>query len=158
MQTSTLDLFSPLVHEEDLTPDCGIETDDICNEIQAAVRGWGCDKNKLISSLGSTMSEDRFKISLRYNEMFDKRLKDVLQKETSGDFGTAMKYLSLNPVQAECAMIKDACKGIGSNATIVSASCPYHLRKVFKSSLTHSHTCVSFLMRTVAVLNFMWEE
>ncbi len=120
MQTSTLDLFSPLVHEEDLTPDCGIEIDDVCNEIRAAVKGWGCDKCKLISSLGSTMPEDRLKISLRYKEIFDKKLKDVIQQETSGDFGTCMKYLSLNPVQAECSMIKDACKGIGSNATIVS--------------------------------------
>ena len=111
----SINIYPDLVHEEDLTPDCGVEIDAVCEEIHGAVEGWGADKSRLVASLGSTTLEDRLKISLRYNDMFDKTLKSVMKKEVSGDFGTAMKYLSLSPVEAECAMIKDACKGMGSH-------------------------------------------
>lgn len=115
----TINIYPDLMHEEDLTPDCGVEIDEICQEIHDAVKGWGADRGRLISSLGDTTPEDRLKISIRYQDMFDKDLKDVIREETSGDFGVAMKYLALDPVQAECSMIKDACKGVGSHATIL---------------------------------------
>ena len=108
-------LYPDIAHEQDLTPDCGVEIDAICEEIREACKGWGCDTSRLITSLGSTSPEDRLKIALRYQEMYDKTLKSVMKKEVSGDFGTLMKYLSLSPAEAECAMLKDACKGVGSH-------------------------------------------
>uniref|UniRef100_A0A7S3VEQ1 Annexin n=1 Tax=Chaetoceros debilis TaxID=122233 RepID=A0A7S3VEQ1_9STRA len=115
----SIDIYPELMFEEDLTPDCGVEIDDVCEQIKTAVKGWGSDEGGLIDALGSTTPEDRLKIAIRYKDIYDKELKDVLKKETSGDFGQAMKYLSLDPVRAECAMIKDACKGIGSHATLL---------------------------------------
>jgi hypothetical protein len=115
----SMNIFPDLMHEEDLTPDCGVEIDSVCEEIHSAVKGWGSDKARLISILGSTIPEDRLKISLRYKDIYEKNLKDVMKKELSGDFGTAMKYLSLSPVEAECAMIKDACKGLGSHQVVL---------------------------------------
>jgi|AntRauTorckE5430_2_1112549.scaffolds.fasta_scaffold10745_2 annexin A13 len=115
----SINIYPDLTHEEDLTPDCGVEFDSVCEEIRSAVKGFGCDKSKLIKTLGSTTPEDRLKITLRYKDIYEKDLKDVIKKEVSGDFGTAMKYLALPPVEAECQMIKHACKGVGSHQTVL---------------------------------------
>jgi hypothetical protein len=115
----SINIYPDLMHMEDLTPDCGVEIDAVCEEIHEAVKGWGSDKSRLIAALGTTTPEDRLKISLRYKDLYEKDLKGVMKKEVSGDFGIAMKYLALSPVYAECAMIKDACKGVGSHATVL---------------------------------------
>jgi hypothetical protein len=119
LPVTTINIYPDLMHEEDLTPDCGVEIDAIVEEIHAAVEGWGCDKSRLVAALGSTLPEDRLKIALRYKDLHEKNLKDVMKKELSGDLGTAMKYLALTPVEAECAMIKAACKGIGAHRAIL---------------------------------------
>eukprot|EP00557_Chaetoceros_sp_GSL56_P007246 CAMPEP_0176490074 /NCGR_PEP_ID=MMETSP0200_2-20121128/7663_1 /TAXON_ID=947934 /ORGANISM="Chaetoceros sp., Strain GSL56" /LENGTH=59 /DNA_ID=CAMNT_0017887329 /DNA_START=52 /DNA_END=227 /DNA_ORIENTATION=- len=49
----SINIFPDLMHEEDLTPDCGVEIDSICEEIHSAVKGWGSDKARLIAALGS---------------------------------------------------------------------------------------------------------
>jgi len=92
-EEETIRIYPELVHEEDLTPDCGVEIDEIVEEIHAAVDGWGSDKGRLISSLGSTTPEDRLKIAVRYKDIHDKDLVDVIKKETGGDFGDAMKFI-----------------------------------------------------------------
>lgn len=115
----SIDIYPELCHEEDLTPDCGVEVDGICQGIHDAVDGWGASKKGLIEALGKTVPEERLKVSLRYKDMFEKDLYKVMKSEVSGDFGKCMKYLSLNPVEAECAMIKDACKGVGSDKPIL---------------------------------------
>lgn len=118
-EVKSIDLYPELIHEEDLTPDCGVEIDETCEKIHKACKGWGTDEDALIEALGNTIPEDRLKISLRYGDIYDKSLKSVMKKEVGGDFGKAMKYLALNPVEAECKMIKDACKGIGSQKKIL---------------------------------------
>lgn len=115
----SINIYPDLVHEEDLTPDCGVEIDATCEEINNAMEGWGCDKKRLVAALGSTTPEDRLKIALRYKDIYETNLKTVVKKEIGGDVGTAIKYLALSPVEAECAMIKDACKGIGSHKVII---------------------------------------
>ena len=50
----SIDIFPELVYEEDLTPDCGVEIDEICEKIHKACKGWGCDKKALIEALGET--------------------------------------------------------------------------------------------------------
>ena len=60
--------------------------------------------------------ETRCKVTIRYKEMFDKELKDVMKSECGNrDFGTALQFLAVDPVSAECAMIQKACKGAGTN-------------------------------------------
>lgn len=60
-------------------------------------------------------------IPVKYKEIYDKSLKEKMQKECSGDFGAALKYLAVDPVTAECAMIKKACDGIGTNEQLLSS-------------------------------------
>merc|ERR1712038_995615 len=117
----TIRIYPELCHEEDLTPDCGVEIDETVEEIHGAMKGWGSDKGRLIASLGSTTPEDRVKIAIRYKDTYDKDLVDAIDDETGGDFGEAMEFLAMDPVQAECKMIKKSCKGIGSDATLLSS-------------------------------------
>lgn len=63
--------------------------------------------------------EDRCKVSLRYKEVYGKELKDVLARECRGDFGTALQFLAVPLDVAECDMIKKACKGVGTDETLV---------------------------------------
>ena len=68
----------------------------------------------LLEAIGATTPEERFKIALRYKDLFEEDLKDVMESETSGDFGLALKMCSFGPAEAECYMIHRACKGLGS--------------------------------------------
>jgi hypothetical protein len=62
---------------------------------------------------------ERWKLSKRYEELFDKKLSDLMKKEFSGDFGFAMKCLALPLDEAECYMLKKATDGIGCSVKIV---------------------------------------
>lgn len=115
----SMNIYPDLVHEEDLTPDCGVEIDELCENIHKACKGFGTDEDSLIENLGKTTPEDRLKITLRYEDIYNKTLKSLMKSEASGSFGKVLKYLSFDPVEAECAMIKDACKGLGSNKTVL---------------------------------------
>lgn len=114
-------IFPEIVYDEDLTPDCGTEIDEACETIYEACKGWGTDEGTLIDALGGTTPEERLKISLRYEDIYEKSLKSTMKSEVGGNFGKVLKYLSLGPVEAECAMIKDACKGMGSHKTLLSS-------------------------------------
>jgi annexin A7/11 len=65
--------------------------------------------------MGSQSPETRCKVHLRYKEMFDKDLADLMKSEAGRKpFGQALQLLAVDPVMAECMMIKMACKGIGT--------------------------------------------
>ena len=62
--------------------------------------------------MGSQSPDDRVKVHLRYKQMFEKDLKEVVESECGHKaFGSALKYLSVAPDMAECDMMRDACKG-----------------------------------------------
>jgi len=116
----TISLYPTEIYDEDLTIDCGIEIDDICSEIHEACKGWGKDSKRLIKALGATTSEERKKISTRYPEIYAKELRKVMKDECgNSDFGVAMQFLALGPVEAECYMIKKAVDGWGSDKLLL---------------------------------------
>mmetsp|Transcript_18165 Transcript_18165/g.27242 ORF Transcript_18165/g.27242 Transcript_18165/m.27242 type:complete len:340 (+) Transcript_18165:118-1137(+) len=115
----TLSLYPTEIYDEDLTIDCGIEIDDICSEIHEACKGWGKDTKRLIKALGDTTSEERKKISIRYPEIYSKDLRKLMKDECSGDFGLAMQFLAVGPVEAECYMIKYAVDGWGADKLLL---------------------------------------
>lgn len=105
----------------DLSPDVGFgsDIDDVCQEIEDATKGWGANKQKVIDALATKDATERTKISLRYKELHGKKLVDLMKKEFSGDFGTCLEFLALPPDEMECAMIRKACKGVGSHAKVL---------------------------------------
>jgi hypothetical protein len=117
----TISLYPALAFEEDLTPDvAGSEIEEKCNAIQAACKGWGTDEDALVEAVGSTTAEDRMKIAIKFKDMFDQDLKTLMKKECGkGNFGLALQYLAVSPVEAECEMIKKALDGLGTNETLL---------------------------------------
>lgn len=79
-----------------------------------------CTHRRLLKVMGSLNGEERCMIPLRYKEIYDKDLRDVMKKECgNSDFGTALQLLAVPPPQADCALIDKACKGIGTNELLL---------------------------------------
>jgi hypothetical protein len=67
----------------------------------------------LVAVLGKLTPEQRCYVHIRYEQMFETSLPELLKKEVGGRraFGKTLHYLSVNPVMADCAIIHDACTG-----------------------------------------------
>lgn len=117
----TIDLYPEIVKEDDLSPDVGFgpDIDEDCEIILEATKGWGADADQCIAALGAKDATDRWKLSRRYKELYDKNLADLMRKEFSGDFGMAMKMLSMPIDEAECYMLKKGMDGIGCNVKVI---------------------------------------
>lgn len=90
----------------DLTPEFGPEVDDLCQEIHAACAGFGTDEDRLLKAVGGMTPEMRCKVPLRYKEIYGKDLKKVMKSECGNrDFGKALQFLAVTPVEMECDMI-----------------------------------------------------
>ena len=64
--------------------------------------------------------EDQCMVPIRYKDLFEKELVDVMKSECGKkDFGTALQFLAVNPVEAECMMIDKASKGLGTNELLL---------------------------------------
>jgi len=116
----TISLYPMEMYDEDLTPDCGVEIDEKCEEIYEACKGWGTSEKRLIEAIGNTSGEERKLIALRYEEMHDKNLRKVMKSECGNShFGEALQYLALGPVETECRMLKKAVDGLGANKVMM---------------------------------------
>jgi hypothetical protein len=71
--------------------------------------------------MGSMSAETRCKVPIKYKEMFNKELKDVMKSECGKkDFGTALQILAQPPDAAEAGMIHRACSGVGTNELLLA--------------------------------------
>jgi hypothetical protein len=106
---------------QDLAPAQGFgsEIDEACEEIHAATKGWGANKQKVIDALATKDSTERAKLAIRYKELHNVQLSELMKKEFSGHFGLALKFLALPPNEAEAAMLRNATAKIGASVNIV---------------------------------------
>jgi hypothetical protein len=66
----------------------------------------------LLKAMTGMTPDQRMFIGRRFEQMFNKDLEKLMKSECGNRaFGTALQYLALDPVSAECEMIKDATKG-----------------------------------------------
>jgi hypothetical protein len=83
--------------------------------------GGCCCRRQLIKAIGATSPDERCLIPARYKTLFGKKLLDVMKSECGKkDFGTAIQFLAVDPVEAECMMINKACKGAGTDELLLS--------------------------------------
>jgi hypothetical protein len=70
----------------------------------------------LIKALAGLTPEERAKVAVRYKETHAKDLKAIMKSECGNrDFGAALQFLVVPSDEAECDMIKKACKGLGTD-------------------------------------------
>ena len=75
----------------------------------------------MIEKLASLDPTGRYKLALRYKELYSSHLHELMKKEFSGDFGLCMQFLAMPSHEAECAMLKKATDGIGASANVIYA-------------------------------------
>jgi hypothetical protein len=89
--------------------------------VSVASLGTGCSRRQLIKAIGATSPDERCLIPARYKTLFGKKLLDVMKSECGKkDFGTAIQFLAVDPVEAECMMIDKACKGAGTDELLLA--------------------------------------
>lgn len=84
-----------------------------------ATKGWGANAQKVIDALANKDANERWKLSRRYKELFDKPLDELMKKEFKGDFKFGMTCLAMPLDEAECYMLKKATDGVGCNIAVV---------------------------------------
>jgi hypothetical protein len=117
-------LYPDIILQNDLSPDhFGSTVDDLCQEIVDATSGWGANKQKVIDAIATQDATIRTQMSIRFAELHKGEklptLREVMKKEFSGNFGTALQLLALPLHEAECYMLKKATQGIGASTNIV---------------------------------------
>jgi hypothetical protein len=71
--------------------------------------------------MGSMNAETRCMVAIKYKQMFEKELKDVMRSECGKkDFGTALQFLAQPPDAAEAGMVHKACSGVGTNELLLA--------------------------------------
>jgi hypothetical protein len=71
--------------------------------------------------MGSMNAETRCMVPIKYKEIYGKELKAVMKSECgSRVFGAALQFLAVPPDEADCDMIKRACKGMGTDELLLS--------------------------------------
>ena len=95
------------------------EIDTYVETIRNATKGFGTDEDALIQTLGSKDIHERYLIAYRYKETYNQDLKDLMNKETSGNFGVLIKLLALPIPDAEAKIINMATKGMGTNEKLL---------------------------------------
>lgn len=71
--------------------------------------------------MASQSPETRCKVHLRYKQLYDKELTDVIKSECGKRaFGQVLQFLATDPLTAECMMINKACSGIGTKEFLLT--------------------------------------
>jgi annexin A7/11 len=113
----TVPLYPQIIYKGDLSPAAaGSVVDQKIKDINEACKGFGTDEIRLIKVLGNCSLRQRALIAAKYEDVYGKDLKTVMKKECGkGDFGIALQLLSVPADEAECDIIKLACKGAGTD-------------------------------------------
>lgn len=73
----------------------------------------------MIDALATIDATKRTYVAIRYKELHDIELSELMKKEFSGDFGLCLEFLALRPDDAEVKMIRRAHQGVGANVNII---------------------------------------
>ncbi|KAL4150179.1 hypothetical protein PRNP1_009584 [Phytophthora ramorum] len=116
-----LNLYPPANHavHNGVTLNFAPDIDHACQTIHDACKGLGTNEKNLIVALGTKSADQRYIISVRYQQLYGKELKKVLKGETSGHFGRLLQLISRPLPEAEAAIIRKATKGLGTKEKLI---------------------------------------
>jgi hypothetical protein len=121
----TIDLYPEIIRKQDLSPDEGFgdAIDEDCKTIRDATKGLGANKQKVIDVLATKDATERYKLSVRYPELYSgskhSNLAELMKHEFSGTLKLALAMLAMPLDEAECYMLKKAADGVGCNVHVV---------------------------------------
>lgn len=89
------------------------------DSLEKAMKGFGCDKNRLIQVLTHINNAQRQMIRTPYKTKYGKDLVNELKRECSGDFEDVMVGLMETPTKYDVLQLHKAVKGLGTKEKIL---------------------------------------
>ncbi|KAF8928424.1 Annexin 11b [Dissophora ornata] len=83
--------------------------------IHQACRGFGTNERQVISVVACRTSDHLAQVTSVYKQFYGRDLVEVLDKETSGNFGRTLHYLILHPLMLDAELLQEAVIGAGTN-------------------------------------------
>lgn len=78
------------------------------------------NQSRLLNAMGTLTPEQRCYIGMKYKELFDTDLRDLMKSECGKKaFGLGLQMLALPPNEMEVSFLKRAAKGIGTDERLV---------------------------------------
>nr|ACZ13330.1 annexin [Bursaphelenchus xylophilus] len=102
-----------------------IKPDPSCNPqhdaetLRKAMKGLGCNKDKVIRVLCTRSNAQRQQIALAFKQLYGKDLISELKSELSGDFENLILALMENPVKYDADQLRHAMAGIGTRESVL---------------------------------------
>ncbi|CAD5215394.1 unnamed protein product [Bursaphelenchus okinawaensis] len=87
--------------------------------LRKAMKGLGCNKDKVIQVLCARSSAQRQQIGLAFKQLYGKDLINELKSELSGDFENLILALMENPVKYDADQLHKAMAGIGTRESVL---------------------------------------
>lgn len=113
-------IYPPQLIEDEFNEEDFPGMDEICEEIHDACKGWGTDEDTLIQALGSKSPSQRCYINKRYPKIYDgEDLDDLMKSECKGDFGLALRLVSMKCDDAEVKLLRECTQGMGTKERVL---------------------------------------
>eukprot|EP01147_Barroeca_monosierra_P000564 gene564-3881_t len=118
-------------HEVELPPTSGTvhaaddyDEEENCRNLKKAMRGWGCNKKKVVTVLSKGNREQRLSMIPMFKTMYGKDLCKSLSKEVTGKTGRLIQAMMKDLAEFEAWSIKQAISGFGRcDKTLIEIIC-----------------------------------
>uniref|UniRef100_A0A914ZP17 Annexin n=1 Tax=Parascaris univalens TaxID=6257 RepID=A0A914ZP17_PARUN len=111
-------------YEGTIKPAPNFDPELAADELEKAMKGSGCDKNKVIDVIAKISNAQRQMIRTPYKAKYNKDLVEELKRELSGDFENVIIGLMETPTKYDAIQLQNATKGLGTReSTLVDILC-----------------------------------
>ncbi|KAM3724349.1 Annexin-B12 [Dirofilaria immitis] len=102
-----------------IKPKINFDPKQDAENLYKAMKGIGCNKDKVMHVLTTINNEQRQQIALQYKSMYGKDLIDSLKSELHGDFEDIILALMMTPSDYDARQLHHAISGIGTKEKIL---------------------------------------
>ncbi|KHN87207.1 Annexin A4 [Toxocara canis] len=102
-----------------IRPKTNFDDESAAIELESAMRGFGCDRRRVMRVLTGICNAQRQLIRTPYNRKYNKDLCNELKKELSGDFEEVILGLMETPTKYDAYQLHRAVAGLGTAKSVV---------------------------------------
>uniref|UniRef100_A0A915N140 Annexin n=1 Tax=Meloidogyne javanica TaxID=6303 RepID=A0A915N140_MELJA len=102
-----------------IRPNPNFNSQQTAELLRKAMKGFGCDKGKIIQAIVNCSNVQRQEVSLSFKQMYGKDLIKELKSELSGDFEDLIMALMSHPAYYDAAQLRRAMEGLGTKEHIL---------------------------------------
>ncbi|KAL7070329.1 hypothetical protein ACQ4LE_010275 [Meloidogyne hapla] len=102
-----------------IRPNPNFNSQQTAELLRKAMKGFGCDKGKVIQAIVNCSNAQRQQVSLSFKQMYGKDLIKELKSELSGDFEDLIMALMSHPAYYDASQLRRAMEGLGTKEHIL---------------------------------------